>query len=320
MNGSTIGIKIADGSFYPVLEDGFVGRKKLTLTTVKENQSKVQIDLYQGQGESLADSQYIGSLVIENIPPAARGEPGIDLLVGVSEEGDLEAEASDQSTGEKQVLSLSLKTLSEEETYEIPEFEMDRDEVEEQPEESFEERSGDAEPAHAGESDSDDLEDRRLGTADRRTEHPSHGSWAVAAVIILGLALIAAIGVILFLSLSKPAVPPLTAGKAEIPAAVADKTPAPPPPAVAAKPAPVEPPAAQPAAEQARTVQPPTPTVVKPSAPAGLQYRIKRGDTLWDISSTFYRDPWMYVKLAKANSIPNPDLILAGTKILIPEN
>ena len=40
-----------------------------------------------------------------------------------------------------------------------------------------------------------------------------------------------------------------------------------------------------------------------------MTYRIKQGDTLWDISATYYRNPWLYPKLAKANSIKNPDLI-----------
>ena len=55
-------------------------------------------------------------------------------------------------------------------------------------------------------------------------------------------------------------------------------------------------------------------------AKGGVTYRIKRGDTLWDISATYYRNPWLYHKLARANSIRNPDLIFAGTRIYIPEN
>jgi nucleoid-associated protein YgaU len=53
---------------------------------------------------------------------------------------------------------------------------------------------------------------------------------------------------------------------------------------------------------------------------AGVTYRIRKGDTLWDISSTYYRNPWLYPRLARANSIKNPDLILAGAKIFIPED
>lgn len=50
-----------------------------------------------------------------------------------------------------------------------------------------------------------------------------------------------------------------------------------------------------------------------------MTYRIKRGDTLWDISSTYYRNPWLYPVIARANGIKNPDLIIAGARIFIPE-
>ena len=45
-------------------------------------------------------------------------------------------------------------------------------------------------------------------------------------------------------------------------------------------------------------------------AKGGVTYRIKRGDTLWDISATYYRNPWLYHKLARANSIGNRDRFL----------
>ena len=75
MAGSTIGIKIADGSYYPVLEERFTGTKRLTLTTVKDGQDRVQIDLYRGEGNTLDHAQYVGSLVIESIPRRRRANP-----------------------------------------------------------------------------------------------------------------------------------------------------------------------------------------------------------------------------------------------------
>ena len=125
VSGSTIGIKVADGSYYPVLEQGFTGKKELTLTTVAENQSRVQIDLYRGDGGGLEKARYIGSLFIENIPPASQGEPEIHLSIGLDEAGELDAEASDSRTGESQKFSISLKTLSDDETYEVPDFRME---------------------------------------------------------------------------------------------------------------------------------------------------------------------------------------------------
>ena len=49
-----------------------------------------------------------------------------------------------------------------------------------------------------------------------------------------------------------------------------------------------------------------------------VQYKIKWGDTLWDLAETYYNNPWLYKKIAAANSIPDPDKIIAGTTIVIP--
>jgi nucleoid-associated protein YgaU len=50
----------------------------------------------------------------------------------------------------------------------------------------------------------------------------------------------------------------------------------------------------------------------------GVPYRIRYGDTLWDIAEAFYRDPWLYPRIARFNNIRNPDLIIAGTTIRVP--
>jgi LysM repeat protein len=48
-------------------------------------------------------------------------------------------------------------------------------------------------------------------------------------------------------------------------------------------------------------------------------YIIKQGDTLWDIANTFFKDPFLWPFLWKANpAITNPDLIFAGNKLIIP--
>ena len=52
----TIGIKLADGSFYPILKEGTAEKKELNLTTVKDNQTTVQVDLYRSETESMQDA------------------------------------------------------------------------------------------------------------------------------------------------------------------------------------------------------------------------------------------------------------------------
>ncbi len=48
-------------------------------------------------------------------------------------------------------------------------------------------------------------------------------------------------------------------------------------------------------------------------------YIIRRGDTLWDISSSFLKDPFLWPLIWKVNPyIKNPDLIYPGNKLAIP--
>ncbi|HTP04810.1 MAG TPA: LysM peptidoglycan-binding domain-containing protein [Nitrospirota bacterium] len=56
-----------------------------------------------------------------------------------------------------------------------------------------------------------------------------------------------------------------------------------------------------------------------PSPEAAGSYTIKKGDTLWDISNAFLKDPFLWPFIWKENpSITNPDLIYPGNKLTIP--
>ena len=65
--------------------------------------------------------------------------------------------------------------------------------------------------------------------------------------------------------------------------------------------------------------------VVVPAVPEKIvtatdekKYKVKWGDTLWDIAESYYKNPWMYKKIASVNNIKNPDFILSGTWIVLP--
>jgi len=297
LSNPTIGIKVADGSFYPVIEADFRGTRKLILTTSKDNQKKVQVDLYRGNGSSISEARYIGSLTIENVLPAAQGEPEIELLIGIDDEGQLMAEAYDQSTGERQRFDTSLAGSTGGDTFTEPEFALEGESAETV---DFEE------PPLTGEDYPVGEKDRREETVHRRGPN----ILLLVLFVVLGLALVGAIAYFVYRAISGPVVPPLPTsgaaapaqpGAAQAPSAAAPAAPAQPSPAPSATPAPPSPVAAPPAA-------------------GSVTYRIKKGDTLWDISATYYRNPWLYPRLARANSITNPDLIFAGTRITIPEN
>jgi nucleoid-associated protein YgaU len=59
---------------------------------------------------------------------------------------------------------------------------------------------------------------------------------------------------------------------------------------------------------------------VKPQRPVSEVsnvYKVKKGDTLWDISEYYTGDPFNYPMIAADNEIKNPDFILPGQRILL---
>ncbi len=125
-----IGIKIADGTFFPVLEGNTDKKKRLVLTTVNDNQTSVQIDLYEGVGDEFADPVYVGTMVIDNIAPAEKGTPEIEMVMGVGEDNVLSATAKDLASGLEESLSVSIESLDETEVYDVPEFTLEDEDFE----------------------------------------------------------------------------------------------------------------------------------------------------------------------------------------------
>jgi hypothetical protein len=328
---STIGIKIANGEFYSILDENSMVKKRLILTTVHDNQKSVQIDLYKSFTKTMADAMYIGSLVVENIKAKAKGEPSIELVISSTTEGEITADAVDLDTsakGEHYSLNVSLKSFDEDtREYEIPDFELEQQEPP-PPQGLYEKASA------------------------IKKEEARRFPWLV--IIITGLAIAAACLALWFFlfreesgeeiqpppqSRTAPAEPAFTGPASTSPApgvqspppAPAGPAPASPAPAAPPPPPPViSPPVIQapPAAEQQVPVQTyarnrPAPPVASFNVPSiipreGFRYTIRWGDTLWDISEAFYRNPWLYPRIARFNNIRNPDRIISGNTIRIP--
>jgi LysM repeat protein len=314
---STIGIKIANGEFYSIIEENSAVKKRLILTTVHDKQRSVQIDLYKSFTKTMADALYIGSLVVENIKPKPKGEPSIELIISSSVGGDITADAIDLDTsskGEHQVLSVSLKSLDEDNReYEIPDFELEQ---------------------HEGPPTG------LYGKAEAVKKEEAK-KFPILAVVLIGLILILALAALWFFLLRGRGILPFERARPQTEStSPAGQPPAQNPPPPASQTArPNQPPPAQtapvvqaPPVIQAPAVQTPPGTVnrTRPPAPVssynvpavipreGAPYKIRWGDTLWDISEAFYRNPWLYPRIARFNNIRNPDLIISGTTIRIP--
>jgi len=344
---SSIGIKIANGEFYPIMEENELIKKRLILTTAHDNQTGVQIDLYRSENITMTDAQYIGSLVVDNIMPRPRREPSIEMIVSSNYDGEVVAEAIDLDSGpdgEHYELTVSLKSLDEAHEVDIPDFELD----------------GSDEPPLGLYKNVDERQGPRIPILILFL--------FIGLVIILGLA---AAWLFMFGGLEtvssirdrltaaqniesvqqpEPARQPQTAVEpatviqtpAVPPASVSQPEPAPsiqtpavsPTPELQPETARVPEPARQPVPViQAPTV-PPTPVLQperrRPSAPVasykvpaviprgGVSYVIRYGDTLWDIAEAFYRDPWLYSRIARHNNIANPNHIISGRTIRVP--
>ena len=118
-----IGIKLADGTFYPVLDEGEPKKRQLDLTTVKDNQTKVQVDLYRSESGTMEDAEYVDTLEVTKLNPHPNGELDLHLSLGLDENNELSAEVVDDETGKKSETKVSLvtRTLAERENSE-PDF------------------------------------------------------------------------------------------------------------------------------------------------------------------------------------------------------
>jgi len=380
---SSIGIKIANGEFYPIVEENSLIKKRLILTTVHDNQPSVQIDLYRSPVNAMTDAQYIGTVVVENIKPRPKGEPSIEMVISSDENGNVIADAIDLDTGaggEHYVLTVSLKSMDDiSRDADIPDFELESNE----------------EPPSSLYHHSNKI----------RKEKKSSKAWIFVLIgLILILGLLAAW--LFFLGglnvvrpwFDRPASEQTYVAQQDNPnqsVSAAEQqgsqtvnpgvTPSPPvsqteqaaatepvrqtepvqqttepvrqtepvqqtaepvrqvepvqqtaepvrqaepvrpvePVQQAAAPVPVIQAPAAPPAPRAQPVTRRNPPVASYNVPAtipreGVNYVIRWGDTLWDISAAFYRDPWLYPRIARFNNINNPNLIISGRTIRIP--
>ena len=110
---SQIGIKLANHDFFPIIdEDGKLPiEKELELTTVRDNQESVQINLFKSDGEF--EPLYIGSLILEDLKENPSGETTILLKLKLDENKNLSAWASDKDTGNRQSLSIPINDVKQ---------------------------------------------------------------------------------------------------------------------------------------------------------------------------------------------------------------
>jgi molecular chaperone DnaK len=85
-----------------------------TFTTAEDNQTAVDVKVFQGERPQTRHNHYLGEFKLDNIPPARRGTPKIEVVFSVDADGIVTVKAIDEATNNEKVMILS-GSLSEEE-------------------------------------------------------------------------------------------------------------------------------------------------------------------------------------------------------------
>ncbi|MDN3358116.1 molecular chaperone DnaK [Actinomadura sp. DC4] len=85
-------------------------RRSETFSTADDNQTAVDVVVLQGERERAADNRTLGRFRLEDIRPAPRGEPQIDVTFDVDANGILNVSAKDKDTGAEQAITISEST------------------------------------------------------------------------------------------------------------------------------------------------------------------------------------------------------------------
>jgi molecular chaperone DnaK len=82
-------------------------RRSETFSTADDNQSAVDIVVLQGERELAKDNRVLGRFRLEDIRPAPRGEPQIEVTFDIDANGILHVTAKDKHTGKEQGITIS---------------------------------------------------------------------------------------------------------------------------------------------------------------------------------------------------------------------
>ena len=91
-------------------------KKSQVFTTAADNQPAVDIKVFQGEREFVEGNRLLGQFKLDEIPPAPRGVPQIEVTFDIDANGILSVTAKDLGTGKSKDVKIEVSSgLSEEE-------------------------------------------------------------------------------------------------------------------------------------------------------------------------------------------------------------
>jgi molecular chaperone DnaK len=105
----SLGIETLGGVMTKVIERNTTipARRTEVFSTAEDNQSAVDVVILQGERERAADNRVLGRFRLENIRPAPRGVPQVEVTFDIDANGILNVSARDKDTGTEQRITIS---------------------------------------------------------------------------------------------------------------------------------------------------------------------------------------------------------------------
>ena len=105
----SLGIETLGGVFTKLIERNTTipTRKSETFSTAADNQTSVEIKVYQGERTLARDNRMLGVFQLIGIPPAPRGIPQIEVTFDIDANGILNVTAKDRATNNEQKITIT---------------------------------------------------------------------------------------------------------------------------------------------------------------------------------------------------------------------
>ncbi len=113
----SLGIETLGGIFTRLIDRNTTipTRKSQVFSTAEDNQTAVTIRVFQGEREMAADNKTLGQFNLEDLPPAPRGIPQVEVTFDIDANGIVQVSAKDKATGKEQQIRIQASGgLSEE--------------------------------------------------------------------------------------------------------------------------------------------------------------------------------------------------------------